>query len=447
MRLVPDEVGLLPRAVVLAAALLAVLGVAPARAEPSTPLLQDDLRAGKRTTIDAPKDSLDAELDSALGDAQGFSTKSLAAVEDRLRDELRRERPRASPRLVVFVYPGRVSMERLRAMREIFVDIELTIDPCSRSLCDDALAHHVELVGRAVGQPSLRGPGYTLTYKTLTLKAETDVRGDELITLEVPVADAVAAAQRPGGGRALLASRRRAESDYVPLLTKAIAQRAAQQRVPLVGAPEVTRGPGRVDIGLGLRPDRVRAEQQRLDALRAIGQALRANPATPKDGRIELRTEASGRGARPTRYRCPIEPAELYADGRLDGRNLLGSYVEQVNEDKDAQRMDFDDGPGSGDDAGPAGAPNDDEALAVLAAHFDALGGCARAQAQRSASFRGVTIVLAWAANGRVEKVDVKEPQLRGTPLPACLRQALAPLRLPRFSGGTRTIEYPIRLK
>jgi len=143
-----------------------------------TPLLEDDLRANRRTVIDAPKDSLDADLDAALGGPEGFSTKELARVEDRLREELKRNRPRASPRLVVFLYPGRISIERLRSMREIFVDIELTIDPCARSLCDDALAKHVELVGRAVGEAQVKGPSFTIVYKGLTLKAETDVRGD-----------------------------------------------------------------------------------------------------------------------------------------------------------------------------------------------------------------------------------------------------------------------------
>src|SRR5689334_19220587 len=137
----------LPRASAPTLAGLACVGVllaGPLRAEPTTPLLEDDLRANRRKTIDAPKDQLDADLDAALGGPQGFSTKALARIEDRLKEELRRDRPRASPRLVVFLYPGRVSAERLKAMREINVDMELTIDPCSRSVCDDALARHVE---------------------------------------------------------------------------------------------------------------------------------------------------------------------------------------------------------------------------------------------------------------------------------------------------------------
>ena len=115
--------------------------------------MQDDLAKNQRTRIDAPKDSFDADLDAALGGAQGFSTKPLEQIEDRIRAELRRDRPRASPRLIVFLYPGRVSAEKLKAMREINVDIELVMDPCDRSVCNEAVAKHIELVGRAVGAP------------------------------------------------------------------------------------------------------------------------------------------------------------------------------------------------------------------------------------------------------------------------------------------------------
>src|SRR5215475_6183946 len=111
-------------------ALVAVMGVtavcAMARADTSreTTLLQDDLAKNQRTKIDAPKDAFDSDLDAALGGPQGFSTKPLEQIEDRIRAELRRDRPRATPRLIVFLYPGRVSAEKLKAMREINVDIE-----------------------------------------------------------------------------------------------------------------------------------------------------------------------------------------------------------------------------------------------------------------------------------------------------------------------------------
>jgi len=425
----------------LASALGALSGLA--NAEPNTPLLEDDLRANKRKLIDAPKDSLDSDLDAALGGPAGFSTKTLALVEDRLKSELRRDRPRASPRLVVFVYPGRISAERLRAMREVNVDMELTIDPCSRSVCDDALGKHLELVGRAVGDATARGDGFTVTYKTLTLKAETDVRGAEIITIVVPMSDAIAAGKKPGGGAAIMAARAHAESDYVPLMTKAIAAKASARRVPLASPPSVTRAGNSVEVSLKLHADRSRQEQQLLDALAATAEALRTSTATPSSGRIEVATEAAGRGTPATRYRCPLEAASLYSQGRLDAKSFLSSYVEKVSDDKNAQRLDMDGTPG-GDEAA---APNDDEAIAVIGSSFSTLGACAKTEASSNAKFKGVTIVIGWASSGRAATVDVKEPALKSGALPGCLKRAFESMKLPRFEGATRTIEYPIRLK
>jgi hypothetical protein len=426
--------------------LLFLLAVARgAAADQNTPLLEDDLRANKRKTIDA-KDPADAELDAALGDSGGFSTKALASVEDRIRDELRRDRPRASPRLVVFMYPGRVSKERLKAMREVNVDVELTIDPCSRTVCDDALGKHIEIVGRAIGQPVLKGDGFSIVYRTLTLKAETDVRGDELITVSLPVPEAINASKKPGGGVAFMQQRRHQETDYVPLMTKAIAQKAAQRRVSLAGPPSVSRGSSSgsgVEVSLKLHADRSRQEQQILDAIAATSEALRSNAATPSQGRIEIAADTGARGSGPSRYRCAIESASLFSQGKLDSKTMLASYVEKVNDDKSAQRMDLDSGPG-GDD-GPA--PDDNEAIEVIGQNFSSLGACAKAEAASNPKFRGVTIVIAWSGSGRAEKVDVKEPALKSGALPGCLRRAFEMIRLPKFGGGTRQIEYPIRLK
>src|SRR5690242_8481756 len=88
------------------------LVTAPAQADKTTPLLQDDLQHNKRTKIDGQDDM---GLDALVGGG-GFSTKPLDTVEDRLRAELGRNRPRATPRMVLFLYPGRVDVEKLRAM-------------------------------------------------------------------------------------------------------------------------------------------------------------------------------------------------------------------------------------------------------------------------------------------------------------------------------------------
>ena len=426
---------------------VAVLGAASnsrgVAAEPPTPLLSDDLRANKRTVIDAPKDALDADLDAALGGPEGFSTKELARVEDRLKAELERDRPRASPRLVVFMYPGRVSAERLRAMREVFVDIELTIDPCSRTVCEDALGRHVELVGRAVGEAVVRAQSFSIVYKTLTLKAETDVRGEELITVVLPVADAVAAAKRAGGGAALVADRRRQDTDYVPLLTKAIAAETSRRRVSLARPPAVSRGTGSVEVSLKVKADRSRQEQQVLDAVYAAGIALASSPATPTQGRIEIEADTGSRGIPASKFRCPLDPAIRYGKGALDGKAMLTSYLERVNEDKNAQRMDLD----SGGDGNGAPAPDDGEAIAAISASFSSVGACAKAEAGANPKFRGVTVIVGWTGSGRASSVDVKEAALKSGPLVGCLKRAFENIALPRFSGDKRTIEYPIKLK
>ncbi len=83
----------------------------------------------------------------------------------------------------------------------------------------------------------------------------------------------------------------------------------------------------------------------------------------------------------------------------------------------------------------------------MLAQNFAALGACARTEAAHASSFRGVTLAFRWLPSGRADGAAAKEPKLKGSPLERCLRTALDGIRLPRFSGEPRTIEYPIRVK
>jgi hypothetical protein len=98
-----------------------------------------------------------------------------------------------------------------------------------------------------------------------------------------------------------------------------------------------------------------------------------------------------------------------------------------------------------GDEGG--GEPDDNEAIQVLSSNFASIGGCARTEAGRSKSFRGVTLTFRWLPSGKADGVQPKEAPLRGGPLAKCLESAMSSLRLPRFSGMPRTIEYPIRVK
>jgi hypothetical protein len=419
-------------------------GVALGQGRP-TPLLEDDLKAGRRTKIDAPKDELDAALDGALGKPSGFSTAELERLEDRLRQGLKRERPRATPRLIVFLYPGKVSAERLRSLAEINVDIELVIDPCERAVCQDAVARHIELVGQAVGQPVFAGQGYKLIYKTLTLKTVTAMAGDQTGAYVIPIADCIAASKKPGGGAAWLAAQKSAENEFEPRMVKAIAVEAARRRVALKDPPSVARSGGEVTVALRVRGDRGRLEQAVLDALAAAARGLRSSPATPPTAHLEVQVETGGRPPTQT-FRAPGAPIGLYLDGSLDARAVWSSYVAEVKKGPGQTALAFDDAEARG---GPSDGPepDDNEAISVLSANFAALGACARAEAQKNPRFAGVTIELTWTPEGRAADAKAKEPSLKGGPLERCLRAALTEIRLPRFSGTPRLIAYPIRVK
>src|SRR5262249_6730236 len=145
-----------------------------------------------RQSIDAPQSREEADLDAALGSAIGsgersFSTQVLDGVEQKLLAEEKRERPRATPGLIIFLYPGRVSAEKLRSLSEVFVDIELVIDPCERSVCKEAMAKQIELVGRAVGKPLLATARYKLVWKTLILHAATQFHDADVQEVRVPI--------------------------------------------------------------------------------------------------------------------------------------------------------------------------------------------------------------------------------------------------------------------
>jgi hypothetical protein len=412
-----------------------------------TPLLQSDLQSGKRTKIDAPKDDLDSALDAALGGPQGFSTRELEAIDTKLKNELKRDRPRATPRIVLFLYPGKISVEKLKSMTEIFVDIELVMDPCERSVCREAVGKHIELVGRVVGQPHHSGPGYKLVFQNLTLKTQTQMHDAEVMVYKVPMSDCLSASKRAGGGAAWVANLEKADQDYEPIVTRAIARRAAEKRVSLKSIPHVSRSPSEVEVVLHVKGDRVRVQQQVTDALAAAAMGLRDNPKTPSQSRFEVELDTGMRGEGPRKFRSPGNPVALYLDRKLDGGALWSSYVEEVKKQPGAARMTFDDaevkgGGGSGDPE-----PDDNEVIALMAQNFPALGACAKAEAARSSGFRGVTISFKWLPSGQAQDIAPKEAALKNAPIAGCIRQAMSLIRFPRFSGGPRQIDYPIRVK
>jgi hypothetical protein len=434
-----------------------VAGPAAAQAQGGreTPLLEVDLRAGTKSAIDK-RSAAESELDAALGQAIGagersFSTKVLEQIEERLVGELRRERPRATPGLIIFLYPGSVSAEKLRSLAEVAVDIELVIDPCERTVCREAVARHIELVGRAVQNPVVQTPRYKLSWKTLIIQASVPFHDTEHREYRVPIADCVAAAGRRGGGLAWLDARSKADTDYEPMVAKAISQAASRRRVSLGAPPLVNRSGDEASVHLRIHGDRIRFEQQVTDALAAAASGLRANPATPAKSEIEVRLEGAGGDAGGRLFRSMGPPVGLFLDGKLGRKELWSTYVIEAGKNKGAQVLAFNEGEARGHpSAGStdlAGEPDDAEAVAVLSAHFAPMRDCARAEAAKNSRFAGVTLVLRWQPDGRATEVTAKEAALRGGELARCLGQAVASIRLPRFGGAPRTIEFPIRVK
>jgi hypothetical protein len=423
--------------------------VARAQTARETTLYQDDLAKNQRTRIDAPKDAFDAQLDAALGGPQGFSTKALEQIEERIKQELRRDRPRATPRLIVFLYPGRIDAERLKALTEVNVDIELVMDPCDRNVCREAVAKHIELIGRAVGQPVVSTANFRMLFQTLTLKTSTTLHDDEVSVYQVPIKVCVAAAQRAGGGLAWLEAQQHADVEYEPIVIKAIARHAAERRVQLAAPPSVKRDINSVNVQLRVRGDRVRTQQQTIDALAAMAAGLGDNPKTPAQQALEVDVDTGVRGE-PRRFRAPGSPVALYLGGRMSGADLWATYVGEIQ--KGAQNLSFSDDEASGRAAvagGDAAAPDpdDNEVIALLSANFSSLGACARSAAQKDPRFRGVTLTFQWTGQGRAVGADAREAAYKGSPLGRCLADAVTRLRLPRHNAAPRTIDYPIRVR
>ncbi|MEK6606689.1 MAG: hypothetical protein AABZ30_03420 [Myxococcota bacterium] len=449
-------------------AILAALALGgSALADKRTTLVEVDMRSGRASRIDAESEAGDADLDAALGRAlgsSGFSTRELERAWSALRDDLRRLRPRATAQLLVFAYPGRVSLERLRTLSEVIVDVELTIDPCDRAVCADSAGAHIEAVGRAVGRAVHETPRYRLSFRTLILRGVVPMHDAELQEWRVPMEDCIAAAARPGGGRAWLDGLRRAADEFEPLVATAVARQASARRVALASPPEVSRSGGcrspsegtcEATVKLKVRGDRSRFEQQALDALAAAAAGLRENPTAPAVSRIEVEVSAGGRGAASKRFRAPGHAIALWLDGRLDAAKLWQSYIQEVREEEEALAFDFsaDEAASAPPTGGAAGAvdeaaePSDAEVDAILDRHFGAFSECVGAEAERNARFTGVTITFRWMPSGVAADVAPKEPNLRGGALERCLAAALASAKLPRFRGAPRAVSFPMTIK
>ena len=306
----------------------------------ATPLFKDDLAGNRRVAIDAPTSSLDAQLDQILGSQSGFSTQPLRAIDDKIRAELASVRLRATARLILFLYPGAVTAERLKTLPEIGIDVDVDIDPCDRTLCKEAIGRHIEVIGRAVGRATISGPGYTLRFHSLMVHASSDLRGQEAIVYSVPIAQAIAAGARTGGGLAFIESRVRAAEEFEPRMVRAIIDEANRARVLMAKPPRVSRqDPRDGQVQLTLKGDRARMHEQVLAGMLAAARALVKSPATPADTTVEVVIEIPFRTLERHRYRAPYSALADGVAGRLSGSALWASYIAEAR--KDAQEFNF----------------------------------------------------------------------------------------------------------
>jgi hypothetical protein len=436
------------RARVAVALVLLCCSVEAAQPRKGTALMENDLRAGKKTRIDAAGgDALDAEMDAVLGRAgakqQSFSTRELETIEQRLLGDLKRERPRATPHLIVFVYPGRITPEKLKVLAEVFVDLEILLDPCERSVCRDAVARHIELVGRAVGKAERQTRMYKLVFKSLIMRTKVHFRDAEVDEFRIPMTEAVKAAGRSGGGRAWLDGMAHSTAQFEPLVAKAIARQASKYRVALIGAPHVGRQGNNADAVLKIKADRSRLQSQVIDGFAAAAAGFRENPASPPNLTFEVHANVPMKGVKVQKFKCLGQPVMALLNRELDASTLWATYVREIVQQKGAVTMSFDDD----DDGKPGAVASDADAVAVLAEHFNRLRDCARGEFSRNPRFGGATIKFSWQPQGRATDISLKESGLRGGQLEQCLQAALSSLRFPKHDGGAKSVEYPLRLK
>lgn len=408
-----------------------------------TSLLRVDLKTGRRQRIDSRAvadlndDSLDALLDSKLG--KRFSTQDLEQIERALRRYLRERRPRGEPRLLLFLYPGRITRARLRDLREVVVDIDLLIDPCSRSVCRDAMARQIELLGRTIKASTIRGRSYQIRFNSVMLRAKTDLRPNPFETYSFSAA-AVIRAGAEHAGAALLHQSLDARRSYPHRMTVVAARNIRSRHVKMVQVPRIVLTADHVDVTVEIKTDRIRYRGDVIAALTGAWQALGTDPLTPRAADLTVTASMRFRRVERRHFRCQGYPLDLYLHGRVSAKDLWSTYVRA--EQRGGTRFDFGD---ETDTAGATASDEPDRTDEILAAGFKYLAPCLQAEAVRNRRFRGVTIEFSIGREGAPSELRTRETT--SVPLKACLRRALGRLRFQRQSGAPRQVRYPMLIR
>ncbi len=416
-----------------------------AEAQKRTPLLKVDMEKGKATfRIDPPEAEDDDDDLSFLGiTRKGFTTKELDRVEKALRQSIRSRRPRAAPRLLLFLHPGKVSRQGLKDLFEVTIDLQLEIDPCARSVCRDAVARVVQLVGKALGEEKQKREGYTVVFREVTIKALTEYKGKEVRVYRLNAGQCIEASQSYAKAQALITGFDRQEEQYEKIMTKAIARNARKRRIKLRGAPDVRRDKGSVSVSLGIKSSRNRYKSEVLDALTAAGKALRSSSVTPADYAIDVAAAIKFRKVETRRFHCPGSAMSMYLKDEISSSALWSRYIsEQAPEG--AAVMGFSEAEERAPSIVSSSGPSEEEIHAVVAEDFAGLQACIVAELKRKPALKGVTFTFTLNGNGRASKVGVKEKRRVSKKLVGCAAKAFSRIRFPRFNGLPRGVKYPV---
>jgi hypothetical protein len=427
---------------------LITLASAPVNAD-RTKLLEVDLKTGRRKNIEGKRPStradqdLDALLDSSTGGA-AFSTKTLEKIDAALRRFLRSARPRAMPRLLLFLYPGRISPGRLKELREVLVDVDLIVDPCGRTVCKDSVAKHIELLGRSIRQAVLRTSRYTVRFKTVTISTSQRRRGGDVEVYRFSADEVVKSGRKSGGGSKLVNRVSKAKAGYTRQMTKDVARRVKRRRVRLSQPPMVQRIGKRVRVDMRIKSDRNRYRDQVLGALIGAAEALSKSPLTPSESRFVVVASVRFRKVEKRTYSCEGAPLGLHLRGRMSKSQIWNSYVVEKKKIKGARTMSFSDEEASGGVGARDNSP--DRTSEILGENFNKLAPCLQAEAGRKRRFRGVTLKFAVSGRGQAIQLGFKERRVSGK-LKSCVAAALKRIRFQRHGGAPRKVIYPMYIQ